>query len=120
MALLKKTWQKQSDRLKTLGIKTEDLEEKFILSSGPGGQKTNKTSSAVYLKHRPTGLETKATESRSRELNRYLARDKLIEAYQSQILGLKTKKEKLLAKQKKQKKRRYRRSKNKYDPPKNT
>ncbi len=39
-------------------------------ASGPGGQKRNKTSSAVRLRHRPTGLIVIAEESRSQHENR--------------------------------------------------
>jgi hypothetical protein len=39
-------------------------------ASGPGGQKRNKTDSAVRLRHRPTGLESVAVESRSQHENR--------------------------------------------------
>ena len=116
MAIQPKKQHKQKALLKQLGIKPEDLEEKFILASGKGGQKVNKTSSAVYLKHLPTGIEVKASKDRSREVNRYLAREKLIEIYQSQILGLQTKKAKLLQKKKKQKQRRKRKSVKKYNP----
>src|SRR6185436_10588305 len=47
---------------KTLGIHESDLIEKFILGSGKGGQKVNKTSSCVYLKHIPTGIEVKCQQ----------------------------------------------------------
>ena len=57
----------------------EDLEESFILGSGPGGQKTNKTSSVVRLLHAPSGIFVKVGKSRSREDNRYLARRALAE-----------------------------------------
>lgn len=57
-----------------LGIFEKDLIEKFILGAGSGGQKINKTSSCVYLRHIPTGIEVKCQESRSREANRQLAR----------------------------------------------
>ncbi len=120
MAINPKNLQKQQDKLQRLGLKKEDLEEKFILSSGPGGQKTNKTSSAVYLKHLPTGIQVKASADRSREINRYLAREKLIEAFQNQVLNLKTKKQKQLAKKKKQKKRRRRKTLEKYSNLKNS
>ena len=58
----------------------DDLEESFILGGGPGGQKTNKTSSVVRLSHEPSGVAVKVGESRSREDNRWLARRMLAEA----------------------------------------
>lgn len=61
-------------RMQNIGIEEDDLIEKFILGSGSGGQKINKTSSCVYLKHLPSGLEVKCQQLRSREANRYLAR----------------------------------------------
>lgn len=67
----------QEKRMLALGIREEDLVEKFIQGSGSGGQKINKTSSCVYLKHEPTGQEVKCQRERSRELNRYLARKEL-------------------------------------------
>ena len=60
-----------------LRITDDDLVEKFILGSGSGGQKINKTSSCVYLKHIPSGLEVKCQAGRSREMNRFLARHEL-------------------------------------------
>jgi len=60
-----------------LGIREDDLVEKFILGSGSGGQKINKTSSCVYLKHLPTGFEVKCQASRSRDTNRQTAREEL-------------------------------------------
>ena len=58
----------------------EDIEESFILGGGPGGQKTNKTSNVVRLKHEPSGLNIRFGETRSREDNRWLARRALAEA----------------------------------------
>ncbi len=60
-------------RMKILNIHDNDLIEKFILGSGTGGQKINKTSSCVYLKHIPSGIQLKCQQTRSREYNRYLA-----------------------------------------------
>jgi len=57
-----------------LKLSEGDLMEKFILGSGSGGQKINKTSSCVYLKHKPTGIELKCQTSRSRDVNRIQAR----------------------------------------------
>ncbi|KAI8951298.1 RF-1 domain-containing protein [Xylaria longipes] len=52
----------------------EEIEESFLKGSGPGGQKINKTNSAVQLKHLPTGLVVKCQETRSRSQNRTIAR----------------------------------------------
>ncbi|MEM7698709.1 MAG: peptide chain release factor-like protein [Verrucomicrobiota bacterium] len=64
-------------RLQRLGIQPKDLEENFVLGSGPGGQKINKTASCVLLRHRPSGTEIRCQESRSRDQNRILARERL-------------------------------------------
>lgn len=102
-------------KLKSLGVREEDLEEKFILGSGPGGQKVNKTASTVYLKHIPSGIEIKSGKERSRELNRFLARRQLCELLEKDLLGSKTKKEKRIEKIRKQKERRSRRRDSKID-----
>lgn len=68
-----------SAEMARLGVREDDLVEKFVLGSGPGGQKVNKTSSCVYLRHPSTGVEVKCRESRSREMNRFLARRELCE-----------------------------------------
>jgi protein subunit release factor B len=62
-----------------LGIREKDIEEKFIRSSGRGGQKVNKTSTCVYLRHLPTGIEVKCMKERSQSLNRFFARRELVE-----------------------------------------
>jgi len=62
-----------------LGITADDLSERFIRGGGPGGQKVNKTSSCVWLKHLPTGTEIRCQRERSLTLNRYLARCQLCE-----------------------------------------
>jgi protein subunit release factor B len=64
-------------RMAALGIAEDDLVEKFVLGSGSGGQKINKTSSCVYLKHLPTSIEVKCQAHRSREMNRFQAREDL-------------------------------------------
>lgn len=68
------------ERMAALRISEADLVEKFVLGSGAGGQKINKTSSCVYLKHLPSGLEMKCQANRSREMNRYQARQDLCDA----------------------------------------
>lgn len=70
-------------RLTKLGAPPSSLLEKFIQGSGSGGQKINKTSSCVYLKHLPTGIEVKCQGERSRETNRQLAREELCRKIQA-------------------------------------
>jgi hypothetical protein len=49
-------------------------------ASGPGGQKRNKTSSAVRIRHPPSGLIVIAEESRSQHENRARAQRRLRQA----------------------------------------
>ncbi|KAI1776035.1 RF-1 domain-containing protein [Hypoxylon cercidicola] len=55
----------------------EEIEESFLKGSGPGGQKINKTNSAVQLKHLPSGIVVKSQATRSRSQNRVIARQLL-------------------------------------------
>jgi len=64
--------------MEELGILEKDIEEKFVRSSGHGGQNVNKTSTCVYLKHLPTGIEIKCMKDRSQSINRFLARRELV------------------------------------------
>ena len=73
-------------KMRTLNIKEKDLVEKFIRSSGKGGQKVNKTSSCVYLKHLPTNTEVKCGQDRLRSVNRFLARRILTNKIEKKIL----------------------------------
>jgi protein subunit release factor B len=57
-------------RLAALGVRRADVDERFILGSGHGGQKLQKTSSCVWLRHRPTGVETRCQRERSQSANR--------------------------------------------------
>ena len=98
-------------RMSSLGICEQDIEEKYIRSSGPGGQKVNKTASCVYLKHIPTGIEIKMQRERSQGLNRYYARKRLCELLEEEKLGKKSPAALKAEKIRKQKQRRKRRSK---------
>lgn len=60
-----------------LGIREDDLEELFIRGAGAGGQKINKTSSTVVLRHKPTGVEVRCQRERSQAANREIARAEL-------------------------------------------
>jgi protein subunit release factor B len=100
-------------RMTELGIFEQDLIEKFILGSGKGGQKVNKTSSCVYLRHIPTGLEVKCQRDRSRELNRYYARRELCDQFEAIQLGERSKKQQEREKIRRQKRRRTRRQQEK-------
>lgn len=106
-------WDDLRRKMEELGIQEEDLVEKFILGSGRGGQNLQKTSSCVYLKHVPTGVEVKCQRERSRELNRYYARRELCEKIESQILKVKTAKIQLIEKKRRQKRKRSKRAQQK-------
>lgn len=71
-------------RMSQLGLREEDLEESFVLGSGSGGQKVNKTAHAVQLIHPPTGLTVKCASERSQHLNRLKARQRLCEAVEEE------------------------------------
>jgi protein subunit release factor B len=66
-------------RLEALGVTPADVTEKFIRGSGPGGQKINKTSSTVWLRHAPTGIEVRCQAERSQAANRERAWLELVE-----------------------------------------
>ncbi len=91
----------------------EDLDESFILGSGPGGQKTNKTSSVVRLAHEPSGLMVRCGETRSRETNRWLARRMLAELILEREQKRKSSARQAKEKIRRQKRRRSRRQKQK-------
>lgn len=98
-------------RMEALGVREDDIEESFVHGGGPGGQKVNKTSSAVRLKHTPSGLEVKSQQARSQALNRFYARRRLCELLEARKLGDDSPEAKKAAKIRKQKARRKRRTK---------
>lgn len=106
-------WDELTERMTRLGVQESDLIEKFILGSGSGGQKINKTSSCVYLKHTPTGIEVKCQSTRSRELNRLYARRELCEQLEERLLQEKSKRQQAFEKIRRQKRRRSRRAQEK-------
>ena len=100
-------------RMQELGVSDNDFEESFVRSSGPGGQKVNKTSSCVYLVHIPTGLSCKCQRERSQSLNRYLARKLLLDKIERLKKGFIEKEKETLEKIRRQKRRRSKRAKEK-------
>ncbi len=101
------------ERMLKLNIFEDDLKETFILGSGAGGQKLNKTASCVYIKHLPTGIEVKCQKERSRQLNRFYARRLLCEKIEAITLKEKSEKQQEFEKIRRQKRKRSRRAKEK-------
>jgi len=100
-------------RMQELGVSEADFEESFVRSSGPGGQKVNKTSSCVHLLHTPTGLAVKCQQERSQALNRHLARRLLLDKIERQQKGFIEEEKEKFEKLRRQKRRRSRRAKEK-------
>ncbi|MDO8644750.1 MAG: peptide chain release factor-like protein [bacterium] len=100
-------------RMALLGVFLSDLQESFVRSSGAGGQKVNKTSSCVVLKHLPTGLEVKCQISRSQALNRFLARRLLLDKIEEKLLKKKSAEQQRREKIRRQKRKRSKRAKEK-------
>lgn len=107
------SWRRLRSQMEKLGVNEDDLIEKFIRGSGSGGQKINKTSSCVYLKHLPSGIEVKCQKGRSRDMNRLLARREICEQLEEQLLGEKSKRQQRIEKIRRQKRRRSRKQKEK-------
>ncbi|HEX8297358.1 MAG TPA: peptide chain release factor-like protein [Chthoniobacteraceae bacterium] len=75
---------RKAARLAALRLDAADFEEKFARSSGPGGQHVNKVSTAVTLRHVPTGAAVTVQDSRSQSMNRQLAWERLLESIETQ------------------------------------
>jgi protein subunit release factor B len=98
------------ERMGLLGVREEEFRETFIRSSGPGGQKVNKTSSCVFLVHLPTGLSVKCQQERSQTLNRFRARRLLLDRIERLRTGLVSAERMRVEKIRRQKRRRSRRA----------
>lgn len=97
-------------RMAACGLEESDIEESFVRSGGPGGQKVNRSATCVQLRHRPTGIEVKMQKERSQALNRFFARRRLCELLEAAALGEESPEAQRQAKIRKQKARRRRRS----------
>jgi len=100
-----------AQRMSALGITEGDLLEKFVRGSGAGGQKINKTSNCVFLKHLPSGVCIKCQMDRSREMNRFLARRELCDQLEAIRDGRAIAKTQAIEKMRRQKRPRSQRSK---------
>ena len=99
--------------MERLGVRESDLEESFVRSGGPGGQNVNKVSTCVVLKHRPTGLMVKCQKDRSQVMNRYYARQMLVQKFDAQLRGRESDEAKRISKIRRQKRKRSKRAKDK-------
>ncbi len=101
------------ERMARLGVAESDLRETFVRSSGPGGQKVNKTSSCVQLVHLPTGLTVKCQRERSQAMNRFLARRLLLDRIEKLQTGVVEAERDRAEKIRRQKRKRSKRAKEK-------
>jgi len=97
-------------RMHKCDLLEHDIEEKFVRSSGPGGQKVNKSSTCVHLRHICSGLSVKVQKGRSQGLNRYYARKQMCELLENKLPGKESPEAQKIEKNRKQKDRRRRRT----------
>ncbi len=101
------------ERMRELNVTEDDLEERFIRSSGPGGQKVNKTSTCVFLRHIPTDITVKYQRERSQALNRFFARRALLDQIELKQKGFIKEDKKRIEKIKSQKRKKRKRAEEK-------
>ncbi|PIQ77599.1 peptide chain release factor-like protein [Candidatus Peregrinibacteria bacterium CG11_big_fil_rev_8_21_14_0_20_46_8] len=101
------------EKAAALKILPEDIEERFVRGSGHGGQKINKTSSTVVLKHLPSGIEVRCQKHREQSKNRLSAYKLLILKIEERVRGAESERAKKIFKLKKQKQKRSKRAKEK-------
>jgi len=101
------------ERMHRLGVSEDDLEESFVRASGPGGQKVNKASTCVFIRHTPTGLSVKCQRERLRSVNRFLARRLLLDKIERIQEGIISRERERIEKIRRQKRKRSKRAKEK-------
>ncbi|OGC82661.1 MAG: hypothetical protein A2V81_03465 [Candidatus Abawacabacteria bacterium RBG_16_42_10] len=101
------------EKARSLNINPADITEQFVRGSGKGGQKINKTSSTVLLKHNPTGIEVRCQEYREQSKNRTEAYKRLILKLEERIKGKESERARKIFKLIKQKRKRSKRAKEK-------
>lgn len=106
-------WRSLQAEMQQFGIFEDDIDEKFILGSGHGGQNLHKTKSCVYLKHLPSGIEVKCQATRLRGDNRFHARRLLCEKIEDRVKGEESKRQQAIEKIRRQKRKRSKRAKEK-------
>ena len=100
-------------RLAALGIREDELEERFVRSGGKGGQNVNKVATCVVLRHSPSGIVAKCQETRTQAMNRFLARRRLADEIEARRRGEASARAQEAARIRRQKRRRSRRAKEK-------
>lgn len=96
-----------------LNVFPRDIEEQFARGSGKGGQKMNKTSSLVILRHAPTGIMVRCQTHREQSKNRLSAYKLLILKIEEKVKGAQSQIARKNFKLKKQKQKRSKRAKEK-------
>ena len=100
-----------AERMARLGVRENDLDERFIRSGGHGGQNVNKVATCVVLRHPASGLTVKCQETRTQGMNRFLARRLLCERIEERRAGAASKAQQDAERIRRQKRRRSRRAK---------
>jgi len=96
-----------------LNIFPQDIEEQFVRGSGKGGQKMNKTSSTVTLRHLPTGTDVRCQKHREQSNNRISAYKLLILKIEDKVRGAQSQRAQKIFKLIKQKRKRSKRAQQK-------